>query len=268
VTEAPVLEIRELSVAYGAVKALTAVDLDVGPGELVGLIGPNGAGKTTLIDAVTGFTSYQGTVRVAGKDLAGWAPHRRSRSGLTRTWQSADLFDDLTVRENVAVAAGRPKLGAVFKEAVTGRPVKREGVEQTLEIMRLQELADRPSDELTEGQRKLVGVARAFAPGPRVVCLDEPGAGLDRDESRELSARLRELTRGGVAMLLVDHDMDLIFGACDRVVVLDFGKVIARGTPAQVRENPAVVKAYLGGGPTLDVPGREPLSRATGGTRA
>jgi branched-chain amino acid transport system ATP-binding protein len=207
-------------------------------------------------------------VCVGGTDLAGWAPHRRSGCGLTRTWQSADLFDDLTVRENVAVAAGRPKLRAVFREAVTGRPVKREAVEHTLGIMRLQELADRPSDELTEGQRKLVGVARAFAPKPRVVCLDEPGAGLDRDESRELAAHLRELTGAGVAMLLVDHDMDLIFRACDRVVVLDFGKVIARGTPAQVRENPAVVKAYLGGAPSVEVPGEGSLAPAAGRTRA
>jgi branched-chain amino acid transport system ATP-binding protein len=268
VSDAPVLDLHDVSVAYGAVKALTDVDLDVGPGELVGLIGPNGAGKTTLIDAVTGFTPYTGTVRVGGTDIAGWAPHRRSGCGLTRTWQSADLFDDLTVRENIGVAAGRPKLRALIGEAATGRPVRRAGVEATLEIMRLQELADRPCDELTEGQRKLVGVARAFAPEPRVVCLDEPGAGLDRDESRELASHLRELSARGVAMLLVDHDMDLIFAACDRVVVLDFGKVIARGTPAEVRRNPAVIKAYLGGGPSLEVAEAEPLAPAAGGTPA
>jgi branched-chain amino acid transport system ATP-binding protein len=250
----PTLRLDQLSVAYGAVRALQDVDLEIGRGALVGLIGPNGAGKTTLIDAVTGFTPANGTVRLEGEDVARWAPHRRAAAGLSRTWQGAELFDDLTVRENLMVATGRPKLSRLVKEGLSGRPVPNRAVDDALQLMRISHLAEIPADSLTEGQRKLVGVARAIASEPKVVCLDEPGAGLDRQESAELARHLQEIAARGVALLLVDHDMELVFAACTHVVVLDFGQVIARGTPDSVRADPAVMKAYLGGGPSLDAP--------------
>ena len=243
---APALEVRGLSVRYGGVQALEDVDLAVRPGTLVGLIGPNGAGKTTLIDAVGGFTPATGSVSIAGDDVSGLAPHHRARRGLARTWQAADLFDDLSVRENLTVAADRPTLRAAARELLTGHATTLDAVDETLALLDLEELADRAADELTQGQRKLVGVARSLVARPRVLCLDEPAAGLDTTESQELGRRLRSVARQGTALLLVDHDMGLVLSVCDEVVVLNFGAVIARGTPDEVRANPEVVEAYLG----------------------
>jgi len=242
----PALEVRGLSVRYGGVQALKDVDLAVGPGSLVGLIGPNGAGKTTLIDAVGGFTAATGSVSIAGDDVSGLAPHDRARRGLARTWQAADLFDDLSVRENLTVAADRPTLKTAARELVTGHATPLDAVGETLALLDLEDLADRAADELTQGQRKLVGVARGLVARPRVVCLDEPAAGLDTAESQELGRRLRSVADQGTALLLVDHDMGLVLSVCDEVVVLNFGAVIARGTPDEVRADPAVVEAYLG----------------------
>jgi branched-chain amino acid transport system ATP-binding protein len=231
------LRTEGLSVAYGGVRALVDADVGVAPGHLVGLIGPNGAGKTTFIDAVCGFTRSTGRVWLNGTEITGLSPHRRARAGLGRTWQAADLFDDLTIAENLAVAA-RP----AFRRRGDGGPDPLE----VLDRLGLGDAADRATTELSQGQRKLVGVARALVARPTVVCLDEPAAGLDTDESRELGTRLRALTDGGTAMLLVDHDMGLVLSVCDEVVVLDFGRVIARGTPDEVRTNHAVIEAYLG----------------------
>jgi branched-chain amino acid transport system ATP-binding protein len=240
------LRTEGLSVSYGGVQALVDADLVVDEGRLVGLIGPNGAGKTTFIDATLGFARSRGRVLLQGTDLSGLAPHQRARRGLARTWQSADLFDDLTVRENLRVAAGAPTAKESARELFTGRGRSVPAIDEALADLGLEELADRGADELTQGQRKLVGVARALASRPRLVCLDEPAAGLDSDESRELGRRLRSVVDRGTAMLLVDHDMGLVLSVCDEVVVLDFGRVIARGTPEAVRRNPAVIEAYLG----------------------
>ncbi|MBV9802587.1 MAG: ABC transporter ATP-binding protein [Solirubrobacterales bacterium] len=241
-----VLETRALSVSYGGVRALADVDVEVGEGQLVGLIGPNGAGKTTWIDAVCGFVPATGETRLDGRTISGMPPTARARAGLGRTWQAAELFDDLTVRENLSVAADRRPMWRLVGEALTGRESDPPNVESTLELLGIGELADVAADELTQGQRKLVGVARALAPGPRVVCLDEPAAGLDSAESRALGQRLRQVVDSGVAMLLVDHDMGLVLGVCDRVVVLEFGRVIAAGPPEVVRRDPKVTEAYLG----------------------
>jgi branched-chain amino acid transport system ATP-binding protein len=241
-----VLRTERLSVRYGGVRALSEVDLVVDEGQLVGLIGPNGAGKTTFIDAATGFTASTGRVVLCGKDVSSHAPHRRARGGLARTWQSADLFDDLSVRENLLVASGRRNWRGTAREVLTGRPPAAEHVDRALAEVGLDDLSDRAADELTQGQRKLVGVARALAAGPRVVCLDEPAAGLDTVESHALGRRLRAVADHGVGLLLVDHDMGLVLSVCDEVVVLDFGTVIARGTPEQVRQERRVIEAYLG----------------------
>jgi branched-chain amino acid transport system permease protein len=245
VGQAPVLKVRGLSVAFGGVHALTDVSLQVGDGELVGLIGPNGAGKTTFVDAITGFVTGRGRVELDGHDLAGLPPHERARRGLARTWQSTELFHDLDVRENLAVAAGHQDL-----RPVTRRPVAAPGgAGQALDDFDLAWAADAMPDQLSEGHRKLVGVARALAGNHRLVCLDEPAAGLDMRESEELGRRLRGLADRGQAALLIDHDMGLVLSICDRVVVLEFGRVIAGGPPEEVRRDPRVIAAYLGGGP-------------------
>jgi branched-chain amino acid transport system ATP-binding protein len=227
-----VLRVRDLSVAFGGVRALTDVALEVGEGELVGLIGPNGAGKTTFIDAVTGFVRHSGAVELAGHPVAGAAPHAIAALGCARTWQGTDLFDDLDVRENLTVAAG------------TDAPPQ--DVEAVLTRMGLMPVAAAMPAELSEGQRKLVGLARAVAGHPRLLCLDEPAAGMDTRESQALGRRLRELADHGQSTLLIDHDMGLVLGICDRVVVLEFGRVIADGAPEVVRRDPAVMAAYLG----------------------
>jgi branched-chain amino acid transport system ATP-binding protein len=242
-----VLAATRLSVRFGGVHALSGVDLAVAEGELVGLIGPNGAGKTTLVDAVTGFVDYTGQVELDGRNLAGLRPHVRAVLGLSRTWQSSELFDDLTVRENLAVASRRPSLWETARELVTDSPpTNAEAVDEALELVELGWAADLMPSDLSQGQRKLVGIARAVAMGPRLLCLDEPAAGLDTGESEELGRRLRGLADRGSSMLLIDHDMGLVLGICHRIVVLEFGKVIAAGPPEAVRRDPKVVTAYLG----------------------
>jgi branched-chain amino acid transport system ATP-binding protein len=226
-----VLRAREVSVRFGGVHALAGVDLEVEEGQLVGLIGPNGAGKTTFVDAVTGFVGYTGGVELDGRELAGVPPHARARAGLSRTWQSTELFDDLSVRENLAVASHRRDADAV---------------DEGLSLVQLGWAAELMPGDLSQGERKLVGVARAIAMRPRLLCLDEPAAGLDTSESEELGQRLRRLADGGTSMLLIDHDMGLVLGICDHVFVVEFGKLIAAGPPDAVRRDPAVVTAYLG----------------------
>ena len=242
-----VLRTTNLSVRFGGVHAVEDADVVVEEGELVALIGPNGAGKTTFIDAITGFVRYTGRAELDGKDLEGMAPHERARRGLARTWQSTELFDDLSVRENLTVAAHRPSFLALVGDLVGKRIGESAAAEQALELLDLGSIADATPDHLTQGQRKLVGVARAIAMQPRLLCLDEPAAGLDTRESEDLGQRLRKIADAGTATLLIDHDMGLVMTICDRITVLEFGRVIAAGSPDEVRRDPRVVKAYLGG---------------------
>jgi branched-chain amino acid transport system ATP-binding protein len=263
----PILETRALAVSFGGVRAVDGVDLAVPPGRLVGLIGPNGAGKTTTIDAMCGFVPARGRVLLHGEDVSERPPHDRARRGLVRTWQSMELFDDLTIEENCRVAA-EPATTRQAVRDVLGRSRRAdaeaaERARDALEQVGLADVARRHPDEVPLGQRKLAGVARALASGPSVLVLDEPAAGLDSAESATLGRRLRGLLDRGIAMLLVDHDMGLVLSVCDELYVLDFGRVIASGPPAAVRADERVIAAYLGreagaGGPPHPGPGPVP----------
>jgi branched-chain amino acid transport system ATP-binding protein len=249
VTEQPLLDVRSLSVAHGGLLALDDVDLAVGRGSITGLIGPNGAGKTTFIDALTGFTRIRsGRMDLDGRPLVDLAPHARARLGLVRTFQSLELFDDLTVRQNLRVASTTPTWRSTLADAFRRRDAKDDATDELLDELGLLDHADRRPSALSNGARHLVALARAVVARPSLVLLDEPAAGLDTTETAELAAILRRLPLRGTSVLLVDHDMALVLGVCDEVHVLDFGRVIATGPPSQVRSDPAVVSAYLGHG--------------------
>jgi len=241
------LEVDRVRVTYGGVVAVDDVSLKVPQGSVFGLIGPNGAGKTSLIDALTGYHAPSGgRVLFGGQDVTGMRPYKRARLGLARTFQSLELFDDLSVEENVLVAADHVGVFRALGDLLVARTPSRASADWAIQICGLEDVAHLKPTELSHGRRKLVGVARALARKPRLVLMDEPAAGLDTDESTRLGERLRELPAAGVTVFLVDHDMGLVLGVCDEVHVIDFGKSIARGTPEQIRQDPAVIAAYLG----------------------
>ncbi|MEZ5382604.1 MAG: ATP-binding cassette domain-containing protein [Microthrixaceae bacterium] len=228
----PALETSGIGVAYGGVRATQDVSLSVAPGEILGLIGPNGAGKTTLVDAWCGFVAHEGTVRVGGRDVTGWPPHRRARAGLVRTWQSVELIDDLTVAQNCSVGASGGDVGRRVAAA--------------LERVGVDDHADAMPSEISLGHRKLVGVARAVVEEPSVLLLDEPAAGLDPEETEALAGAVRALAADGLGVVLIEHDTRLVFSLCSRVVVLVGGQVLTDGPAEQVRADPRVLAAYLG----------------------
>jgi ABC-type branched-subunit amino acid transport system ATPase component len=245
----PLLAATDLSVRYGGVVALDHVSLAVRQGNIVGLIGPNGAGKTTLVDALTGFARYTGSVDFAGTRMDGRRAHLRASYGMSRTFQSGAVFDDLTVAENILVGERHSSgtiasLWATFTGRGTGLRAETTELIDSLDLGPV--LNTRVSD-LSQGYRKLVSVAQALACRPQLVLLDEPAAGLDAYESQWLGARLTAVRDAGVTILLVDHDMELVMGVCDEIIVLDFGKVIAVGEPKRIRNDERVMAAYLGG---------------------
>ncbi|GAB2982891.1 ATP-binding cassette domain-containing protein [Amycolatopsis acidiphila] len=238
---ADLLSVRGLGVHYGGVVAVDDVTFDVAGGTIVGLIGPNGAGKTTLLDAVSGFAEHTGTVVLDGRSLEDLAPHERVRAGLGRTFQALELYDDLSVEENVAV-------GLTASHGRRERPPE-EALRRVFSLLDLASLRTRPAGELSQGQRQLVSIARALVGQPRVLLLDEPAGGLDTAESTWLGERLKVIRDSGVTIIMVDHDMGLVLSLCDEVRVLNFGKVIAAGTPAEIRADREVAAAYLGSTP-------------------
>ena len=245
---APLLEVEALRIQYGGVVAIDDISFKIPRGRVVGLIGPNGAGKTSLVDGLMGaHRPSGGRVRFDGVDVTGYAAHRLARRGMTRTFQSVELFDDMDVEENLLVAAERPSLWRALGQVLA--PIARPGAEAVAwaaEAVEITDILERQPRELSHGQRKLVGVARALASRPSLLLLDEPAAGLDTDETALLGKRLRELPERGITLLLIDHDMSLVLEVCDHILVIDFGKLIAEGTPAEIRTNQRVIDAYLG----------------------
>ncbi|WP_330293351.1 branched-chain amino acid ABC transporter permease/ATP-binding protein [Streptomyces sp. NBC_00576] len=243
------LHVRDLTVRYGGVVAVDGLSLDVEPGRIVGLIGPNGAGKTSAIDAVTGFTrAASGSVRLGDRDATRLPVHRRAAAGLSRSFQSLELFEDMTVLDNLYAACDRPGRWTYLTDLI--RPGSRPLPAHVLVTVRefgLQDSLDRPVGDLSYGERRLLAIARAVAASPSVLLLDEPAAGLSDDETRELAHLVRRLAEDwGMGVLLVEHDVDMVMSVCDQVVVLDFGRRICAGTPEEVRRDPAVRAAYLG----------------------
>ncbi|SQD95993.1 ABC transporter related [Parafrankia sp. Ea1.12] len=240
VTAGPLLRVSGVGVRYGAVVANQDVSFDVNRGEIVGLIGPNGAGKTTLIDAISGYADATGSIEFLGRRLDGLKPHQRSRRGLGRTFQGIELYDDLSVRENVQTGTMAVRSSG---DRATPSPVD---IDRLFTILHLEAVSEAPVRELSVGQRQLVSVARALAGRPAIVLLDEPAAGLDTTESRWLGERLRAIRDAGITIVMVDHDMGLVLDVCDRIVVLNLGEVVVVGTPAEIQRNPEVTRAYLG----------------------
>ncbi|HKY16589.1 MAG TPA: branched-chain amino acid ABC transporter permease/ATP-binding protein [Microthrixaceae bacterium] len=243
------LEVVDITVKFGGVLALDGVGFAVEPGEVVGLIGPNGAGKTTLLDVVTGFTTQStGSVRFGGQVIDGWSVERRARAGLVRSWQAVELFEEMTVRDNLLVAADDQARRYYLRDLV--HPGQRRAtilMNELVEEFGLEEVLDERPSTLPHGVARLVGIARALVTEPSVLMLDEPAAGLSDREGVELGAAIRSVAAGrGIGILVVEHDVPLLLQTCDRIVALDFGRQIAEGTPAEIARDEAVIDAYLG----------------------
>jgi branched-chain amino acid transport system ATP-binding protein len=267
--EGAVLTVSEVAVRFGGVSALSDVSLSVQPGTVTGLIGPNGAGKTTLFNVISGLqTPGRGTVHLFDTDVTGMKPHHRARLGLARTFQRLELFGSLTASDNVRVGLEstykwwerrnlrrmlpgtrrRPSgdgTGSAADAVASGAP-DAPACDRLLDGVGLQGRGDQHAASMSTGLARMVELARALAIGPKLLLLDEPGSGLDEAESAALGQLLSQLAAGGMAVLLVEHDMELVMRICDHIYVLDFGDVIASGTPEEIRQDPMVQAAYLG----------------------
>ena len=243
-----------VSVNFRGLKALQQVDIRVPEGAITGLVGPNGAGKSTLLGVLSGdVVAQQGTVRLGGKDVSGLAPEARVRHGLARTFQLPQLFDELTVREHLTLPRRLAQAPSrAWSDPLTGRFLQPDvaedhEVDALLASLGLEHVAGTPAGALPLGLGRLVEIARAAATHPKVILLDEPFSGLNPAESRLLSEALANISKAqDIALVLVEHDVEVVFGLSERVFVLDFGVLIAEGTPAEIRRNPAVRSAYLG----------------------
>jgi branched-chain amino acid transport system ATP-binding protein len=248
------LQADDVWMTFGGVHALSGVSLTLQQGEILGLIGPNGAGKTTLFNCITGVVpGYRGDIRYDGRDLRYLKPHQRARLRLARTFQNLELFDELSALDNLVLPLDAFSKRGVFGDllrlptTVSGERKAEEKARAILHFLDLGNVADAPAGDLPVGLQRRLEIGRALCLEPRLLLLDEPGAGLDARETADLARLLASVrARFNVTMLVVDHDMALIMRICNRIYVLDHGRIIAQGRPEQIRDDPQVVRAYLG----------------------
>jgi branched-chain amino acid transport system ATP-binding protein len=245
----PVVRVRNVSKSFGGVKAVDDVSVEVRAGEILGVIGPNGCGKTTLFNCILGqYRPDRGRVEIDGTDVSRWPPHRRARAGLARTFQLLQVFESMSVRDNVKTAA-QEHIGSIG-----GRLFQRpdmglgDQVDRLIERFRLGHLADERAGNLSYGQQKLLDTAMAFVSDPTVVFLDEPAGGVNPTMLGDVRERIRDLNENdGTTFAVVEHNMEFIFGLAHHIVVMEQGRVLMTGTPAEVRDDPRVLEVYLGG---------------------
>jgi branched-chain amino acid transport system permease protein len=256
-----ILGVREVSKQFRGLRALKGVSLSVNRGEIRGIVGPNGSGKTTLFNVVSGFyRASGGQVSLAGRSVSGTRPYRLSMLGVARTFQNLRLFADLTVKDNLLVALDRSRTSSIWRYALWPVAVWRQEhalnrqADDLLARFGLTEFADAPPGSLPYGIQRRIEIARAMAGSPRLLLLDEPAAGLNGEEVRQLAEIVRSIRDSGVTVVLIEHNMGLVMSLCERVTVLAGGEVIAEGTPAEVAGDRAVIEAYLGDSAMAELP--------------